>query len=243
MVACEDTRTSGKLFAHYGIETPRLSFHIHNEHGRVTQLVERMQAGETVALISDAGTPGISDPGFLLVRAAAEAGVRVEALPGATAFVPALVASGLPTDRFVFEGFLPHKKGRQTRLKALADEPRTIVLYESPHRLVKLLGQLAEHLGEDRPAAVGARADQAARGGPPGDGDRVGGPLRRPGQGARRDRGRGRRGVTPGHPASGHRSPTRHRLPSGSARRISRAHGWSSTATPNSAAMGSTAST
>ena len=155
VVACEDTRTSGKLFAHYGIETPRLSFHIHNEHGRVTQLVERMQAGETVALISDAGTPGISDPGFLLVRAAAEAGVRVEALPGATAFVPALVASGLSTDRFVFEGFLPHKKGRHTRLTALQEETRTIVLYESPHRLVKLLGQLAEYLGADRPAAVG----------------------------------------------------------------------------------------
>ena len=154
VVACEDTRTTGKLFAHYGIETPRLSFHVHNEHGRVGQLVERMKGGETVALVSDAGTPAVSDPGFLLVRAAAEAGVRVEALPGPTAFVPALVASGLPTDRFVFEGFLPHKKGRQTRLQALAGEPRTVVLYESPHRLVKLLGQLAEHLGPERPAAV-----------------------------------------------------------------------------------------
>ena len=154
VVACEDTRTSGKLLSHYGVETPRLSFHAHNEHARVASLVERMRAGETVALVSDAGTPGISDPGFLLVRAAAEAGVRVEALPGPTAFVPALVASGLPSDRFVFEGFLPHKKGRQTRLLALADEPRTVVLYESPHRLVKLLGQLAEHLGADRPAAV-----------------------------------------------------------------------------------------
>ncbi|MGB3542275.1 16S rRNA (cytidine(1402)-2'-O)-methyltransferase [Rubrivirga sp.] len=154
VVACEDTRTSGRLFSHYGIDTPRMSFHVHNEHGRVTQLVERMEAGETVALISDAGTPAISDPGFLLVRAAAEAGIRVEALPGATAFVPALVASGLPTDRFVFEGFLPHKKGRQTRLRGLEDETRTIVLYESPHRLVKLLGQLAEHLDPERPAAV-----------------------------------------------------------------------------------------
>ena len=154
VVACEDTRTSGKLLQHFGIETPRTSFHIHNEHRKAAALVERMAAGETVALISDAGTPGISDPGFLLVRAAHEAGVRVEALPGPTAFVPALVASGLPTDRFVFEGFLPHKKGRQTRLKALADEPRTIVLYESPHRLVKLLGQLADVLGEGRPAAV-----------------------------------------------------------------------------------------
>ena len=154
VVACEDTRTTGKLFAHYGIETPKLSFHTHNEHGRVAGLVERMQAGETIALVSDAGTPAISDPGFLLVRAAAQAGVRVEALPGPTAFVPALVASGLPTDRFVFEGFLPHKKGRQTRLKALAEEARTMVLYESPHRLVKLLGQLAEFLDPDRPAAV-----------------------------------------------------------------------------------------
>ncbi len=155
VVACEDTRTTGTLFSHYGITTPRLSFHIHNEHGRVTQLVARMEAGETVALVSDAGTPGISDPGFLLVRAAAEAGIRVEALPGATAFVPALVASGLPTDRFVFEGFLPHKKGRQTRLKAMAEERSTMVLYESPHRLVKLLGQLAEFLDPERPAAVG----------------------------------------------------------------------------------------
>ena len=154
VVACEDTRTTGKLFQHYGIGTPKLSFHTHNEHGRVAQLVERMKAGETVALVSDAGTPAISDPGFLLVRAAAEAGVRVEALPGPTAFVPALVASGLPTDRFVFEGFLPHKKGRQTRLKALAEEARTVVLYESPHRLVKLLGQLAEFLDPERPAAV-----------------------------------------------------------------------------------------
>ncbi len=154
VVACEDTRTSGVLFSHYGIETPRVSFHIHNEHAKAGQLVERMEAGETVALVSDAGTPGISDPGFLLVRAAAEAGVRVEALPGPTAFVPALVASGLPCDRFVFEGFLPHKKGRQTRILALADEPRTAVLDESPHRLVTLLGQLGEHLGPDRPAAV-----------------------------------------------------------------------------------------
>ena len=155
VVACEDTRTTGFLFQHYGIETPRTSFHIHNEHAKAAQLVARMQAGETVALVSDAGTPGISDPGFLLVRAAVEAGVRVEALPGATAFVPALVASGLPCDRFVYEGFLPHKKGRQTRVKALAEETRTVVVYESPHRLVKLLAQLIEFCGEDRPAAVG----------------------------------------------------------------------------------------
>ncbi len=156
VVACEDTRTSGVLLAHYGVETPKTSFHAHNEHGKTGRLVERMLGGETVALVTDAGSPGISDPGFLLVRAALEAGVKVVALPGATAFVPALTASGLPTDRFVFEGFLPQKKGRQTRLKALAGETRTMVFYESPHRLVTLLGELAEHLGApERPAAVG----------------------------------------------------------------------------------------
>jgi 16S rRNA (cytidine1402-2'-O)-methyltransferase len=155
VVACEDTRTSGVLLNHFGVETPRTSFHAHNEHGKAARLVERMKAGETVALITDAGSPGISDPGFLLVREALAAGVEVVALPGPTAFVPALVASGLPTDRFVFEGFLPQKKGRQTRLKALAEEPRTMVLYESPHRLAKLLGELAEHLEPGRPAAVG----------------------------------------------------------------------------------------
>ena len=154
LVACEDTRTSGVFLDHYGIETPRTSYHDHNERTKAPYLVERMQAGETVALITDAGSPGISDPGFYLVRACVQAGVRVEALPGATAFVPALTVSGLPTDRFVFEGFLPPKKGRQTRLKELAEEPRTLVLYESPHRLVKTLGQLAEHFGADRPAAV-----------------------------------------------------------------------------------------
>ena len=154
VVACEDTRTTGVLLQHYGIETPRTSFHAHNEHGKTPHLVGRMLAGETVALVTDAGSPGISDPGFLLVRAAVEAGVRVEALPGPTAFVPALTASGLPCDRFVFEGFLPPKKGRQTRLKALAVEPRTVVLYESPHRLGKALGELAVHFGDDRPAAV-----------------------------------------------------------------------------------------
>lgn len=154
VVACEDTRTSGFLLAHYGIETPRTSFHAHNEHAKTPHLVARMEAGEAVALVTDAGSPGISDPGFLLVRAALEAGLRVEALPGATAFVPALTASGLPSDRFVFEGFLPQKKGRQTRLKALADESRTIVLYESPHRLGKALAELATYLDGDRPAAV-----------------------------------------------------------------------------------------
>lgn len=154
VVACEDTRTSGFLLAHYGIDTPRTSFHAHNEHAKAAHLVARMQAGETVALVTDAGSPGISDPGFLLVRAAIAAGIRVEALPGATAFVPALTASGLPSDRFVFEGFLPQKKGRQTRLKALVGQTRTVVLYESPHRLGKALRELAEHLGTDRPAAV-----------------------------------------------------------------------------------------
>lgn len=154
VVACEDTRTTGVLLAHYGIETPRVPYHDHNERRMAPQLVERMQAGEAVALVTDAGSPGVSDPGFYLVRAAIEAGVEVVALPGPTAFVPALTASGLPSERFVFEGFLPQKKGRQTRLRQLADEPRTLVLYESPHRLVKALAQLAEHLGPARPAAV-----------------------------------------------------------------------------------------
>jgi 16S rRNA (cytidine1402-2'-O)-methyltransferase len=155
LVACEDTRTSGVLFQHFGISTPRTSFHAHNEHVRARALVSRLLEGESIALISDAGTPGISDPGYLLVREAAAAGVEVVALPGATAFVPALVASGLPTDRFVFEGFLPQKKGRSSRLAALAAETRTIVLYESPHRLAKLLKEMVEHFGADRPAAVG----------------------------------------------------------------------------------------
>jgi 16S rRNA (cytidine1402-2'-O)-methyltransferase len=154
VIACEDTRTTGRLCQHFGIETPRVSFHIHNEHHKATALVARAAGGETVALTSDAGTPGISDPGFLLVRAAIEADVRVEALPGATALVPALVASGLPTDRFVFEGFLPHKKGRSTRLDGVATEPRTTVLYESPHRLVKLLAALEERCGPDRRVSV-----------------------------------------------------------------------------------------
>jgi 16S rRNA (cytidine1402-2'-O)-methyltransferase len=154
LVACEDTRTSGVLLDHFGIETPRTSYHDHNEHRKAPQLVERMQAGATVALITDAGSPGISDPGFYLVRECIRAGVPVEALPGPTAFVPALTLSGLPADRFVFEGFLPAKKGRQTRIQELAEDERTTVLYESPHRIVKTLGQLAEHFGADRPAAV-----------------------------------------------------------------------------------------
>lgn len=154
VVLAEDTRQTRKLLDHAGIAASMESHHQHNEHRTVERLVERMRAGERMALVSDAGTPGISDPGFLLARAAIEAGLEVSTLPGPTAFVPALVNSGLPCDRFIFEGFLPHKKGRQTRLKRLADEDRTIVLYASPHRLVKTLRQLGEHLGADRRASV-----------------------------------------------------------------------------------------
>ncbi len=154
LILAEDTRTSRKLLDHYQIATPLRAYHAFNEHGAVANLVEQLRQGATFALISDAGTPGISDPGFLLVRACVQAGVRVECLPGATAFLPALVASGLPCDRFHFEGFLPHKKGRQTRLRYLADLPNTFVLYESPNRLVKCLEQLIEHCGAERPACV-----------------------------------------------------------------------------------------
>lgn len=154
LVLAEDTRTSRKLFDQYEITTPLRSYHAHNEHGTLPGLIEQLQNGATMALISDAGTPGISDPGFLLVRACVQAGVRVECLPGATAFVPALVASGIPCDKFFFEGFLPHKKGRQTRLQYLAMLPHTFVLYESPNRLVKCLEQLAEHCGPERLACV-----------------------------------------------------------------------------------------
>jgi 16S rRNA (cytidine1402-2'-O)-methyltransferase len=154
VILCEDTRTSSKLLQHYDIRRPVQSHHQHNEHRTVEDIAARIEAGQTVALITDAGTPGISDPGFLLVRACVRAGVHVECLPGATAFVPALVQSGLPCDQFVFAGFLPQKKGRQTRLRELAAQNRTIVLYESPFRLVKALGELAEHFGENRPAAV-----------------------------------------------------------------------------------------
>ena len=150
----EDTRTSRPLLQHYGVETPLRAYHAHNEHALVDQLVTELKAGSTYALITDAGTPGISDPGFLLVRACREAGVEVSCLPGAAAFVPALAASGIPCDRFHFEGFLPHKKGRQTRLTYLAELPNTFVLYESPHRIAKLLGQLEEHCGPDRQACV-----------------------------------------------------------------------------------------
>lgn len=154
LILAEDTRTSRTLLQHHGIDTPLRAYHAHNEHGVTQQLVAQLLAGAKLALISDAGSPGISDPGFLLVRACVEAGIRVEALPGPTAFVPALTASGLPADRFYFEGFLPHKKGRQTRLQYLATLPHTFILYESPHRLVKCLEQLAEHCGPDRPACV-----------------------------------------------------------------------------------------
>ena len=154
LILAEDTRTSKRLLDHYQITTALRSHHAHNEHGTTPGLVEDLQNGAAYALVSDAGTPGISDPGFLLIRACVQAGVRVECLPGATAFVPALVASGLPCDKFHFEGFLPHKKGRQTRLKYLARLPHTFVLYESPHRLVKCLQQLVEHCGPDRLACV-----------------------------------------------------------------------------------------
>ncbi len=154
VVLAEDTRTSGHLLKHLGIGKPMQSYHIHNEHQTIARLTERLLKGETMALISDAGTPAISDPGFLLVRECVKLGVTVECLPGPTAFVPALVNSGLPADRFTFEGFLPHKKGRQTRLKELAGETRTMIFYESPHRLLKSLGQFAEYFGDDRPASV-----------------------------------------------------------------------------------------
>lgn len=153
-VLAEDTRTTGKLLRHFGVDTPLKSFHQHNEHRAVEGVVEQLRGGLTLALCSDAGTPGISDPGFLLVRACVEAGIDVECLPGATAFVPALVTSGLPCDRFYFEGFLPHKKGRQKRLSALLEMPCTVVLYESPHRVAKLLDQLAELGGGSRPASL-----------------------------------------------------------------------------------------
>lgn len=154
LILAEDTRTSGKLLKHYDINKPLWSHHKFNEHGTADKIKERIEAGDDIALISDAGTPAISDPGFLLVRTCIEADVEVECLPGATAFVPALVNSGLPCDKFCFEGFLPPKKGRQTRLKELAEETRSIVIYESPYRLVKTLEQFAEHTGLDRKASV-----------------------------------------------------------------------------------------
>lgn len=154
IILAEDTRTTGVLLKHYDIHGRLLSHHKFNEHGTTASVIERLKAGQTIALVSDAGTPGISDPGFFLVREAVAAGQDVQCLPGATAFVPALVDSGLPDDRFCFEGFLPQKKGRQTRLTALANEERTIVIYESPYRLLKTLQQLSELMGDERPACV-----------------------------------------------------------------------------------------
>jgi 16S rRNA (cytidine1402-2'-O)-methyltransferase len=154
LILAEDTRTTGKLTAHFEIATPKQSFHMHNEHKVVDRFISQLQNGSTIALVSDAGTPGISDPGFLLIRAAVQAGVEVITLPGATAFVPALVNSGLPCDTFYFEGFLPPKKGRQTKLQSIAESTKTVVLYESPHKILKTLGQIVEICGEERPVSI-----------------------------------------------------------------------------------------
>ncbi len=155
LIAAEDTRKTGILLKHFGISTPQVSLHQHNEHQKVPKLLDRVQEEDLqIALVSDAGTPGISDPGFLLVRQARERQIPIEVLPGPTAFIPALVGSGLPCDRFIFEGFLPQKKGRKTRLEQLSNEIRTVILYESPHKLIKTLEQLAEYFGENRPAFV-----------------------------------------------------------------------------------------
>lgn len=154
LILAEDTRTSSVLLRHYGIEKPLQSHHQFNEHRSVEKIIDKMQGGAVIAVISDAGTPGISDPGYLLIRECVRAGIIVECLPGPTAFVPALVNSGIPSDHFVFEGFLPHKKGRMTRFLKLAEEEKTMVFYESPFRLVKTLTQLAEYLGADRFACV-----------------------------------------------------------------------------------------
>ena len=154
VIFAEDTRTSGQLLKHFDISKPLFAHHAHNEHVGVAGVIKLLNEGKVVGLISDAGTPGISDPGFLLVKTCIEEGIDVETLPGATALIPALVNSGFPLDRFVFEGFLPHKKGRQTRWKAIAEEERTTVLYESPHRLHKALEQIIEFIGPDRPIMV-----------------------------------------------------------------------------------------
>ena len=154
LILAEDTRTTGNLLKHFDVKNAMLSYHKFNEHQTVDKVVERLKAGETVAVVSDAGTPGISDPGFLVAREAIRAGIEVITLPGATAFVPALVSSGLPCDKFCFEGFLPQKKGRQTRLEALKNEPRTMIFYESPHRIVKALTQFVEVFGAERPVSV-----------------------------------------------------------------------------------------
>ncbi|MCX6287115.1 MAG: 16S rRNA (cytidine(1402)-2'-O)-methyltransferase [Bacteroidetes bacterium] len=154
LILAEDTRTSLVLLRHYGIDKPLHSHHQFNEHRSIERIIDRLQGGSVIALVSDAGTPGISDPGYLLIRECVRAGIPVECLPGPTAFVPALVNSGIPSDHFIFEGFLPHKKGRQTRFQQLADEEKTMIFYESPFRLVKTLTQLAEFLGSDRYACV-----------------------------------------------------------------------------------------
>lgn len=154
LILAEDTRTSGKLLKHYEISTHMQSHHMHNEHKTVENIIQKLKSGTVVALISDAGTPAISDPGFLLSRACIENNIDIECLPGATAFVPALVNSGLPNDKFIFEGFLPVKKGRQTRLLFLAEETRTMIFYESPHKLLKTLAHFCEYFGEDRPVSV-----------------------------------------------------------------------------------------
>lgn len=154
LILAEDTRTSGKLLKHYDISSPMRSYHMHNEHKAVSTITLELSQGKKIALISDAGSPGISDPGFLLVRSCLEQRIPVHALPGATALIPALTLSGLPSERFVFEGFLPQKKGRQTRLTALAEETRTLVFYESPHRIVKTLTQLADVFGKERKASA-----------------------------------------------------------------------------------------
>lgn len=155
LIFAEDTRTSNKLLTHYEIQKPLTPFHAHNEHKALASSINKIKANNLTVLVSDAGTPAISDPGFLLVRECIKEGIEVECLPGATAFVPAIVASGFPCEKFVYEGFLPHKKGRQTRLLAIAEEERTTVLYESPHRLVKCLGQIVEFMGEEREVCVG----------------------------------------------------------------------------------------
>jgi 16S rRNA (cytidine1402-2'-O)-methyltransferase len=154
LILAEDTRTSGKLLKYFDILTHMQSHHLHNEHKTINGIVQKLKSGNTIALISDAGTPAISDPGFLLTRACIENNIEVECLPGATAFVPALVNSGLPNDKFVFEGFLPVKKGRQTRLKFLAEEPRTMIFYESPHKLIKTLTDFVEYFGAYRPVSI-----------------------------------------------------------------------------------------
>lgn len=154
VIYAEDTRVTKKLLSHLDIQKQVIPFHTHNEHRSLERVIERIKTSEMTVLVSDAGTPGVSDPGFLLVREAIKEEIEIECLPGPTAFVPAIVASGLPCDRFVFEGFLPQKKGRQTKFKELAEEQRTIVLYESPHRLVKCLAQIMEFMGEDRPVVV-----------------------------------------------------------------------------------------